>query len=103
MNLDQAAVSLDAMGNTTRLHIVRLLVRAGEDGLAVGNIQKKLDIPPSTLTHHLIQLRSAGLIRQERQGTTLMCKMQFRQLDSVWQFVMKQCCMDMVSEQLRSG
>ena len=77
MKLDDAANILAKIGNPTRLRIVRLLVRAGDDGLAVGMIQKKLKIPGSTLTHHITHLKSAGVIRQQRQQATLICKMEF--------------------------
>jgi DNA-binding transcriptional ArsR family regulator len=101
MNLDKAASALGAMGNRTRLQIVRLLVRAGDQGLPVGSIQKELKIPSSTLTHHLSYLRGAGLIRQDRQGTNLYCKMEYRQLDTLWKFLTKQCCIDMVQRRAK--
>lgn len=101
MNLDKAASALGAMGNRTRLQIVRLCVRAGDRGLPVGSIQKELKIPSSTLTHHLSYLRSAGLIRQDRQGTNLYCKMEYRQLDTLWKFLTKQCCIDMVQDRAK--
>ncbi|TIN66689.1 MAG: helix-turn-helix transcriptional regulator, partial [Mesorhizobium sp.] len=53
MKLEKAAVQLEALGNPTRLQLYRILVRAGDDGLAVGSVQEKLDIPSSTLSHHL--------------------------------------------------
>ncbi|RUV35614.1 ArsR family transcriptional regulator, partial [Mesorhizobium sp. M7A.F.Ca.MR.228.00.0.0] len=53
MKLEKAAVQLEALGNPTRLQLYRILVRAGDDGLAVGSVQGKLDIPSSTLSHHL--------------------------------------------------
>ena len=101
MNLDKAASTLGAMGNRTRLQIVRLCVRAGDRGLPVGSIQKELKIPSSTLTHHLSHLRGAGLIRQDRQGTNLYCKMEYRQLDTLWRFLTKQCCIDMVQDRAK--
>ena len=63
MNIDQAAKCLEKLGNPTRLEIVRLLVRAGEEGLSVGEIQEHLDIPASTLSHHVAHLANAGLIQ----------------------------------------
>ena len=53
MKLDDAAARLEALGNPTRLKIFRALVRAGDNGLPVGKLQSKLDIEPSTLSHHL--------------------------------------------------
>jgi len=97
MKLDDAANILAKIGNPTRLEIVRLLVRAGDDGLAVGKIQKKLNIPGSTLTHHIAHLKSAGVIRQQRQQATLICKMEFDVLRKLVDYLTEECCVDVVS------
>jgi ArsR family transcriptional regulator len=97
MKLDDAANILAKIGNPTRLKIVRLLVRAGDNGLAVGMIQKKLSIPGSTLTHHIAQLKSAGVIRQQRQQATLICKMEFDVLRKLVDYLTEECCADTVS------
>ncbi len=94
MKLDDAASILAKIGNPTRLKIVRLLVRAGDDGLPVGMIQKKLDIPGSTLTHHIAHLKSAGVIRQERHQATLLCKMEFDVLRELVDYLTEECCVD---------
>lgn len=94
MKLDTAANILAKIGNSTRLKIVRLLVRAGDEGLAVGMIQKKLDIPGSTLTHHITHLKSAGVIRQERRQATLICKMEFDVLRDLVDYLTEECCAD---------
>ena len=73
LDYDTAASLLSQLGNITRLKIVRELVRAGEGGMPVGKIRNVLDIPNSTLSHHLSHLRSVGLVRQEREGTVLRC------------------------------
>jgi DNA-binding transcriptional ArsR family regulator len=96
MKLDHAANILAKIGNPTRLKIVRLLVRAGDDGLAVGMIQKKLNIPGSTLTHHITHLKSAGVIRQQRQQATLICKMEFDVLRELVDYLTEECCADAV-------
>jgi len=97
MKLDDAANILAKIGNPTRLRIVRLLVRAGDDGLTVGMIQKQLDIPGSTLTHHIAHLKSAGVIRQQRQQATLICKMEFEVLRELIDYLTEECCTDVVS------
>lgn len=97
MKLDDAANILAKIGNSTRLRIVRLLVRAGDDGLAVGMIQKQLNIPGSTLTHHITHLKSAGVIRQQRQQATLICKMEFGVLRELIDYLTEECCADVVS------
>ena len=94
MKLDTAALILSKIGNPTRLKIVRLLVRAGEQGMPVGAIQKKLQIPGSTLTHHISHLKSAGLIHQEREQATLICKMEFEVLNQLVAYLTEECCVD---------
>ena len=94
MKLDTAANILAKIGNSTRLKIMRLLVRAGDDGLPVGEIQKKLKVPGSTLTHHLAHLKSAGVITQHRHQTTLVCKMEFDILQNLVDYLTKECCAD---------
>ena len=94
MTLDDAANVLAKMGNPTRLKIVRLLVRAGDDGLAVGQIQKQLDIPGSTLTHHIAHLKSAGVIQQRRQRATLICTLEFERLTQLVAYLTEECCAD---------
>lgn len=97
MKLEKAANVLAKIGNPTRLRIVRLLVRAGDGGLPVGAIQKKLDIPGSTLTHHITHLKSAGVIRQERRQATLVCKMEFDVLRNLVDYLTEECCADVVA------
>ncbi len=97
MKLETAANILAQIGNPTRLKIVRMLVRAGDDGLPVGMIQKKLGIPGSTLTHHIAHLKSAGVIHQERHQATLICKMEFDLLRALVDYLTEECCADATS------
>ena len=94
MELDDAANILAKIGNPTRLRIVRLLVRAGDDGLAVGEIQRALDIPGSTLTHHIAHLKSAGVLRQQRHQATLICTMEYAVLRGLVDYLTEECCAD---------
>jgi ArsR family transcriptional regulator len=94
MELDDAANILAKIGNSTRLKIVRLLVRAGDDGLAVGQIQRQLEIPGSTLTHHIAHLKSAGVLRQQRQQATLICTIEFDLLHDLVDYLTAECCAD---------
>jgi ArsR family transcriptional regulator, arsenate/arsenite/antimonite-responsive transcriptional repressor len=94
MNLNDAATRLEALGNPTRLAVFRLLVRAGDAGMAVGQIQQKLDIAASTLSHHLKTLMIVDLIHQERQGTTLICRANYDEMRGVMNFLMAECCVD---------
>ena len=87
-----AARCLEKLGNATRLEIFRLLVRAGPAGLAVGEIQEHLDIPGSTLSHHVSHLVNAGLVHQQRQGRVLRCTPNFPLIDEVIRFLTDECC-----------
>ena len=94
MKLDTAALILSKIGNPTRLKIVRLLVKAGDQGMPVGAIQKKLHIPGSTLTHHINHLKNAGLIRQQRAQATLFCIMEYDRLNQLVNYLTDECCVD---------
>jgi ArsR family transcriptional regulator len=92
MKLDDAAARLEALGNPTRLKIYRALVKAGDDGLSVGKLQAKLDIAASTLSHHLKTMLIVGLIHQERQSTTLICRANYDIMRSLVDFLVAECC-----------
>ncbi|MER9935464.1 metalloregulator ArsR/SmtB family transcription factor [Mesorhizobium sp. M0088] len=94
MKLEKAASQLEALGNPTRLQLYRILVRAGDDGLAVGNVQGKLDIPSSTLSHHLKRLVDTGLVTQERQATTLICRANYPGMNALIGYLADECCAD---------
>lgn len=92
MSDEQLSKCLAELGNITRLRIFKLLVKAGEEGLAVGVIQEKLEVPGSTLSHHITKLSSASLIRQERDGRILNCIANFEILTEVTNELQSQCC-----------
>lgn len=94
MKLEIAADVLGQLGNETRLRIVRHLVKAGEDGVPVGELQARLSIPGSTLSHHLNHLKHAGLIQQRREGTTLYCVMRYETMENVIRFLTDKCCVN---------
>lgn len=94
MELDVAAKALKELGHPTRLAIFKRLVKAGPEGLAVGALQDELDIPNSTLSHHVASLVSADLLSQRREGRTLYCQPDFDHLQSVIDFLQDECCAD---------
>jgi len=94
MNIEQAAKQLEALGNVTRLQVYRTLVRAGEAGLPVGQIQERLGIPGSTLSHHLQRLLLTGLVTQERQATTLICRANYPAMNGLIDFLVDECCVE---------
>lgn len=94
MKIETAAAQLEALGNTTRLTIYRTLVRAGDSGLPVGKLQLKLDIPSSTLSHHLRKLIEVNLVSQERQATTLICRANYVSMNGLIGYLADECCAD---------
>lgn len=93
-DLDRTARCLEALGQPVRLAVYRALVRAGPEGRSVGELQEMLDIPRSTLSFHLRRLIEVGLVRQERQGTTLICHADIAVMDQTLGFLMRECCAD---------
>lgn len=102
MKLLDAAARLEALGNPTRLRIFRALIRAGEAGMPVGKLQTKLDIPPSTLSHHLKTLVIVGLVGQERHSTTLICRANYEQMRALLGFLIAECCADAMPRPLEA-
>ncbi len=94
MDINTVADSLKELGHVTRLKIYKRLVQAGFSGLPVGELQKELDIPNSTLSHHISALVSAGFVKQVREGRTLFCIAQYDHLESIMQFLNDECCVD---------
>ena len=90
--LQPVAKALEALGNETRLAVFTLLVPMGRSGLAVGNIQERLAIPASTLSHHISRLIQVGLVAQERQGRKLICRANYRRMEDVLSFLTRNCC-----------
>lgn len=92
MELDDVALALKELGHAKRLSIYKQLVKAGECGLTVGELQKRLEIPGSTLSHHISALASADLVKQERDGRVLNCFAQYETLDGIMNFFIEECC-----------
>jgi len=87
-----AANSLAALGHETRLSVFRLLVKAGEEGLNVGEIGQQLDMAASTLAHHLGILVDAKLIIQERQGRQIVNRVDYAVMRETISFLTAECC-----------
>jgi len=92
MQVDTAAKLFAELGNRTRLDILRLLIKAGRDGLPIGVIQGHLDIPLSTLSFHLRGLVGAELVEQEKQGRMVLCRPRFDKINEAVAFLKKECC-----------
>src|SRR5215212_5163454 len=94
MKVESIAKQLEALGNSTRLQVYRALVRAGDAGLPVGRLQEEMDIAASTLSHHLHRLILTGLVTQERQATTLICRASYPTMNALLGFLVDECCAD---------
>ena len=81
-----------AMGAETRLRIMQLLLTSHPQGLVVGDIQEELEIPASTLSHHLDKLKNEELVRVRREGTFLWYSANLEALQEVINFLYAECC-----------
>lgn len=88
----QYADMFSAMGTEPRLRIMQLLLKAHPEGLVVGDIQSELEIPNSTLSHHLDKLKNEGLVRVQREGTFLRYTANTEALQGLMQFLYAECC-----------
>jgi ArsR family transcriptional regulator, arsenate/arsenite/antimonite-responsive transcriptional repressor len=94
-NLDAVARYADmfsAMGTEPRLRIMQLLLSAHPEGLVVGDIQDEIDIPNSTLSHHLDKLKNEGLVNVQRESTFLRYTANTETLQELLQFLYSECC-----------
>lgn len=94
LTADAAAESFAALGAPVRLAILRALVRAGPAGLPVGALREKLDLPASTLSHHLKALIAADIVQQHREGRVLRCFASYDMITSLAAFLLGECCAD---------
>lgn len=83
---------LKALGHESRLSIVRFVVQGPVQGTPAGEIQARLDIPGSTLSHHLSELTQAGLLKPARQGTTIRYAACFDALRALTDYLWEDCC-----------
>jgi ArsR family transcriptional regulator len=91
-NVTKYADMLSAMGTEPRLRIMRLLLSAHPDGMVVGDIQSELEIPNSTLSHHLEKLRNEELVNVSRESTFLRYTANTEALQELMQFLYAECC-----------
>ncbi len=95
IGLSEAATTFAALGSEQRLHVLRILVRAGPEGLAIGELGKRSGITGSTLTHHMKLLSAAGLVDQVKDGRRIICiAAAFERMQVMSEFLLKECCAD---------
>jgi DNA-binding transcriptional ArsR family regulator len=94
LDLEEAAQGFTAIGSESRLEVLLTLVRAGSNGLTVGEIQGRVGLPASTLAHHLRFLAAGGLIEQERQGRAVINRAAYERIEELAGFLLHECCAD---------
>ena len=94
LSVEEAAQGFAAVGSESRLEVLLTLVRAGPEGLTVGDIQDTVGIPASTLAHHLRFLSAGGLIEQERAGRAVINRAAYQQIEQLADYLLRECCAD---------
>ena len=94
LSVEEAAQGFAAVGSEPRLDVLMALVRAGPDGLTVGDIQSRLNIPPSTLAHHLKFLSAAGLVEQVKDGRSVINRAVFDRIEALADYLIRECCVE---------
>jgi DNA-binding transcriptional ArsR family regulator len=97
-DLEEVAQGFAALGSEARLEVVLTLVRAGTNGLTIGEIQSRTGMAASTLAHHLKFLASAGLLEQEKQGRAVINRPCFPRLETLAGYILRECCADLDGE-----
>ena len=92
MESEKAVRKLSALAQDARLAVFRLLVKAGPEGLAAGDIARKLKTAPNTMSAQLLVLSNAGLIRARRDGRSIIYAVDFDAMGSLLVFLTEDCC-----------
>lgn len=92
MEISKAVAALTALAHVTRLAIFRTLVVAGPDGLAAGELGRRLDILPSTLSAHLAILSQAGLLAGRRRGRSILYAADYEAMSGLLGYLLEDCC-----------
>ena len=97
MEKSDAIAALAALAQDSRLDVFRLLVQAGGEGMAAGQIGERLSLPSATLSFHLNQLKQAGLVTFRRDGRSLIYAAEYAAMNSLVGYLMENCCRGDVS------
>ena len=92
MDTITAVNALRALAHDSRLAAFRALIQAGPDGLSVGELREKLDLPPATLTAHLNVLRGAGLALDTREGRVIRVRADYTRMNALLSYLTENCC-----------
>jgi DNA-binding transcriptional ArsR family regulator len=90
----EAVKALAALAQDTRLAIYRMLVRAGSEGLSVGTIGEKLEVPGATLSFHLKELANASLIESRQEGRFIYYSANYPKMNALLDYLTENCCQD---------
>lgn len=92
MEKTDVITALAALAQDNRLDVFRLLVQAGPDGLAAGEVARRLKLPPNTLSFHFDRLRQAGLVAVRRESRSMIYTAQFDAMRGLVDFLTRNCC-----------
>ena len=92
MDMKNAVAGLSALAHEGRLAVFRMLVQAGQAGIAAGEIARKLEVPPNTLSANLTILSHAGLIDSRREGRSVIYSAKYETMTELLEYLMKDCC-----------
>jgi ArsR family transcriptional regulator, arsenate/arsenite/antimonite-responsive transcriptional repressor len=92
MEKSDAVAALAALAQDNRLDVFRLLVQAGPEGMAAGQVAATLDLAPNTLTFHFDRLRQAGLVTVRRDGRSMIYTARYETMNAVLAFLTENCC-----------
>ena len=92
METNTALTALSALSHESRLAAFRQLVQAGSDGLSVGELRERLELPPATLTAHLNILRAAALGHDQREGRVIRVRANYLQMNALLDYLTENCC-----------
>ncbi len=92
MEMSHAAGALGALAQETRLRIFRLLMQQGPNGMAAGEIARRLKLPPNTLSFHLAALSRAGLVVSQKRGRSILYSVDFEGTRALLGFLLEDCC-----------
>jgi ArsR family transcriptional regulator len=95
--------ALAALAQDNRLDTYRLLVQAGPDGLAAGEVAARLGLPPNTLSFHFDRLRQAGLVTVRRNGRSMIYAARFDTMNALIGYLTENCCGGQAQECAPSG
>ncbi len=90
--LERSAAQLSALGHPVRLKVLRFVVQGGAEGTSAGDIQAHVDLPASTLSHHLRRLVDAGLMTSRAEGTYQLYAASYPSLRSLTDYLWEDCC-----------